>query len=57
MIYIAHYRYRDKENSLNDTGIEIESKNFKDAKLVAKNMEGQDNKTWLIEVFRKEDIT
>lgn len=57
--FIAYYRYRIphpayKDGELNDTQIEIISTSLKDAKRTAKNMEGQDGRTWLMEVRKKE---
>jgi hypothetical protein len=47
--YQAIYRYREAD-ILKTTSVTLEAQNKKDAIRTAKNMEGQDNKTWLIEV-------
>ena len=54
----ALYRYREPspfytDGDLKATTIKIMSYSLKDAKRTAKNMEGQDGKTWLMEVIRE----
>ena len=52
MIYEAIYRYRD-EAGLETTSVTFEAVTLREAKITAKNMEGEDNKTWLINLFKR----
>ena len=47
--YLAHFRHR-RDGTLDDTFVNIHAASFAEARRLAKNMVGEDDKTWLYKI-------
>ena len=50
--YIAHFRYRNTSGELHDTFKRYSAPSLKEAKAVARRLEGHEETKWLMEVWR-----